>query len=92
MIEVVIRSALGSDLEDIRRCTKMAYSKYIERLNREPAPMHADFSTLIARGCVDIAMFKNTFAGYVVFYYQGDHAHLENVAVLPASSVKLVGT
>ncbi len=85
-IEVTIRSALESDLEDIRLCARRAYSKYIERMGKEPSPMHADFATRIATGCVDIAMCDGNFSGYVVFFYEGDHTLLESVAILPEYS------
>lgn len=45
--------------------------------------MHADFASLIDYGYIDVAILDSHFVGYVVFYPEGDHFHLENVAILP---------
>lgn len=91
MIGIEIRPALETDLAAIQLCARNAYAKYIERMNRDPAPIHADFASLIAKGCVDIAICDSQFAGYVVFYHEGGHTHLENIAVLPGYSGMGVG-
>lgn len=83
MVPIEIRIARDTDLEAIQLCARKAYAPYIMRMDREPAPMHADFTGQIAKGQVDIATCDSQFAGYVVFYANGDHIHLENVAVLP---------
>lgn len=88
---VQIRSAVEADLADIQSCARKAYAKYAGRMDREPAPMHADFASQIGKGCVDVATCESRFAGYVVFYPEGDHVHLENVAVLPEYSGRGVG-
>lgn len=83
MPSVQIRPAHESDLAGIQSCARKAYAMYIGRMDREPAPVHADFASQIARGCVDLATCDSRFAGYVVFYAEGDHVHLENIAVPP---------
>lgn len=62
-----IRAALATDMVDIQTCARMAYAKYIQRIGREPAPMHADFASQIDKGYIDVATFDLQFAGYVVF-------------------------
>lgn len=91
MIGIEIRPALETDLTDIQLCARNAYAKYIERMKRDPAPIHADFASLIAKGNVDIAIRDSRFVGYVVFYHEGSCTHLENVAVLPGYSGMGVG-
>ncbi|MFN3581324.1 MAG: GNAT family N-acetyltransferase [Pseudomonas sp.] len=91
MTAITIRPALETDLADIQSCARSAYAKYVERMNREPAPMHADFASQIAQGYVAVAACEEHLAGYVVFYYEGDHAHLENVAVSPEYQGRAVG-
>jgi ribosomal protein S18 acetylase RimI-like enzyme len=86
-----IREATLGDLDDVQACARDAYSKYIDRIGAEPAPMSADFGSLIARGRVHVAVYQGQFAGYVVFYPEGEHLHLENVAVLPARAGKGIG-
>ncbi len=63
-----IRTALVTDLTDIQSCARLAYSKYISRIGREPAPMHADYASLVGYGYIDVAILDSHFVGYVVFY------------------------
>lgn len=86
MTEFEIRPASEADLADIQACARQAYAKYIERMNQEPAPMHADFARQIANGWVEIAVGETGLVGYVVYYQRDDHVHLENVAVSPEFS------
>jgi GNAT superfamily N-acetyltransferase len=88
---IQIQLATQGDLECIAHCAREAYAKYVERMGCEPAPMHADFATLIDADQVYIARYENAFAGYIVFYSRCEHLHLENVAVLPKISGKGVG-
>lgn len=88
---VSIRPALETDLEDIRCCAQRAYAKYTARMDRRPAPMDAEFADQIAKGAVHVAKDESRFAGYVVFYPERDHIHLESVAVLPEYSGRGVG-
>ncbi|WP_325892431.1 GNAT family N-acetyltransferase [Grimontia sp. NTOU-MAR1] len=83
MTIIEIRPACGTDLTDIQSCAWKAYGKYVQRMDRDPAPMHADFESLIARGCVDVAIGDSLLVGYVVFYPERSHICLENIAVLP---------
>jgi hypothetical protein len=48
---------------------------YFDRMEKEPAPMNADFGSLIAQERVHVALYRGQFAGYVVFYPEGDHLH-----------------
>ena len=78
-----IRPAVPDDLRAIQACAHAAYEKYVARIGRRPAPMIADFQTLIAEGKVHVLDGPGGLAGFVVFYPRGDHMHLENVAVPP---------
>ncbi len=78
-----IRKAEASDLEAVRACAWAAYSLYVERIGREPAPMVADFAASINLGNLHLVEVGGAIAGVVVFYAHQDHVHLENVAVSP---------
>ncbi len=80
---ISIVRAQTRDLDDIERCARAAYAKYVARIGREPAPMVADFAAQIAAGQVWVATDQAGLAGYVVAYRRGDHMHLENIAVVP---------
>lgn len=86
MTTIEIRPACETDLTDIQSCARQAYEKYVSRMDRDPAPMHADFASLIAKGCIDVAISGSLLVGYVVFYPEDSHFSLENVAVLPECS------
>ena len=88
---VEIRKATLADLENIQSCAYLAYSKYVDRMKKEPAPMNADYAAQIENGAVDVAVVEHKFAGYVVFYPDGDHFHLESVAVVPEQSRRGIG-
>ncbi len=78
-----IRPAKMTDLRGIHGCAKAAYSIYVPRIGKRPAPMVADFERQIGDGIVHVLGSGRTVAGYAVFYARGDHVHLENVAVHP---------
>jgi GNAT superfamily N-acetyltransferase len=80
---VEIRLATQTELPFIESCAHRAYSQYISRIGREPAPMIADFKSMIERQEVHIAMYDERFAGYIVIRNHEDNLHLENVAVFP---------
>lgn len=86
-----IRLASTDDLLDIQFCAREAYAKYVERMDREPAPMVADFEQKLKSGHVYVAVFESSVAGFVVFYPEEKHMHLENVAVLPSYAGRGIG-
>ena len=78
---MVIRQASIADLAEIQQCAIEAYTKYVQRIGKPPAPMVADFENQIDRKQVWVALSDSGFAGYIVFYPVADSMHLENVAV-----------
>ncbi len=60
-------------------------------MDQEPAPMVADFAHQIGLGQIYVAFYDSSFAGYIVFYPEQGHLHLENVAVLPAQAGQGIG-
>jgi len=86
-----IRKANSDDLPFIKDCARQAYARYLERMDREPAPMVADFKQQISDGIVSVATHKHRLAGFIVFYIRTHHMHLENVAVLPEFTGQGIG-
>ncbi len=78
-----IRLAKMSDLRGIHSCARAAYSMYVPRIGRRPAPMVADFEQQIGKNIVHVLSNGRTIAGFAVFFPRDDHVHLENVAVHP---------
>ena len=81
--EFVIRQAASTDLSGILACVRAAYAPYIPRIGREPAPMHADYSRLVARGEVWVLDLAGTIAGVLVLVPEPAALLIENVAVHP---------
>lgn len=90
-MKVEIRTALETDMADIQLCAQLAYARYVQRMGKEPAPMHADVASQIAQGGVDVAISESRVVGYVVSYPEGNKFNLESVAVLPEYSGRGIG-
>jgi len=92
MQPIPIRPALAADEPAIRACAEAAYGGYVVAIGRRPAPMDADFAAQIAAGQVHVATdAAGALLGYVVFYPEGRHMHLEAVAVMPAAAGQGIG-
>ncbi|MDY0260371.1 MAG: GNAT family N-acetyltransferase [Desulfovibrio sp.] len=89
---ITLRKAEACDEAAIRDCAKNAFSGYIALIGREPAPMTADFAVQIASGHIHVAVNDNgVLLGYIIFFVQDGHMHLDTVAVLPAAAGRGIG-
>lgn len=88
---MAIRQATMHDVPNIECCAREAYGKYVERIGRKPAPMVADFSSLVNKGVVYVSVENSDLQGFIVFYPRDDRMHLENVAVAIASQGNGIG-
>ena len=79
----IIRQAEQEDQADIVACVQAAYSKYIERIGKKPAPMLADYNTLIAEEMVYVLADDKEIRGVLVMTPEGRGMFVENVAVDP---------
>lgn len=87
-----IRKATRFDIQEIETCAVAAYTLYVERIGREPAPMVANFAASIGKGHLYVAQEDCQIVGFVVFYPKQDHVHLENIAVTPRFQNRGIGT
>ena len=81
MAAEILRPADIGDREAIERLVEAAYSAYVERIGRRPAPMDADYAALIDDGLVTVADRDGAVVGVIVLVPMGDHLLVENVAV-----------
>lgn len=81
---IAIRQAQEEDQRAVVACVRAAYSKYIARIGKEPAPMLADYEALIARGNVYVIPDEAEVRGVLVMMPQGKSMFVENVAVHPS--------
>src|SRR4029079_14353843 len=78
-----IRRATTADLTEIRQLIADAYTKYIERIGRPPAPMTADYAAALRHSRVLVLASGKAIVGVSVTDDSGDHLLLETVAVAP---------
>ena len=79
-----IRRAVAGDVTAVRAVVEAAYALYVPRIGREPAPMTADYESLVAGGEVWVGETDGRVLGVLVIRASDDVLELENVAVDPA--------
>jgi ribosomal protein S18 acetylase RimI-like enzyme len=82
-VDFDVRIARPEEAPAIRDLARAAYSKYVERIGKEPAPMLDDYSRLVAAGDVWVARVGEVLVGLLVMRAQDGHLLVENVAVAP---------
>jgi ribosomal protein S18 acetylase RimI-like enzyme len=78
-----IRQATIRDTDTVRECVREAYSKYVERIGREPAPMLVDYEAAIVAGEAWVLVDGDETAGVLVMRPENGHLFVETVAVRP---------
>ena len=78
-----IRSANFADTSVVRDLVRASYSKYIERIGKEPAPMSDDYASLIGAGDVWVAVEGDEVLGMLVMQVVEEHLFVDAVAVRP---------
>jgi GNAT superfamily N-acetyltransferase len=81
--EPLVRLACSSDAEAVAGCVKAAFSLYIERIGKPPAPMLLNFPEIIAAGKVWVAVIAGQVAGVLVQYETETGFFIDTVAALP---------
>ena len=88
---LAFRPADAGDADAVLALIREAYALYLPRMDREPAPMTADYAALIAQGTVTLAHAGEALVGALICYPRGDHLHVETVAVAAAAQGQGVG-
>jgi ribosomal protein S18 acetylase RimI-like enzyme len=87
----VIRSATADDVARIRAIARAAYSHYVARIGREPAPMVADYEGEVAANRVVVIEVAEKVSGYMIAWPEHDAYFIDNLAVDPAAQGKGLG-
>jgi GNAT superfamily N-acetyltransferase len=74
-----IRLASESDVAAIHEVIAEAYAKYLDRMDRPPAPMTRDFTDLVAAGTTWVV--GEPVSGVITLLNTADSLLIENVAV-----------
>jgi len=91
MADRSIRPAERGDAAVVRDLVRMAYSKYVERIGKEPAPMLEDYDALIRAGEVWVWDEGGEVLGVLVMRSADDHLFVDNVAVAPGHQGRGLG-
>jgi ribosomal protein S18 acetylase RimI-like enzyme len=79
------RRAVPDDVTAVKAVVEAAYALYVPRIGREPAPMTADYASLVTAGDVWVGETDGHVVGVLVIRASGDALEVENVAVDPAA-------
>jgi ribosomal protein S18 acetylase RimI-like enzyme len=79
------KRATAADLPGIQQLMVDAYTKYIERVGRPPAPMTADYAAALDSSRVWVLRHRGAIIGALVTQDGGDHLLLETIAVAPSA-------
>src|SRR5215213_6449821 len=80
-----LRRATTADLAAIQHVITDAYTKYIERIGRPPAPMTADYAAVLEHSRVWVLEHGDAIVGALVTEDRADHLLLETIAVAPST-------
>ena len=92
MSESMMRAAVPDDVRAIEALVRSAYSKYIERIGKPPAPMNADYRQLVGEGDVWVLELDGDVVGLMILRSEADHLLVSNVAVSPAHQGRGLGS
>lgn len=86
-----IRPARASDIKVVLAIVTDSFTPYLERMDREPAPMLADYASHISAGNVWVAEADGQVVGVLVLLPAADHLLLDVVAVSPTAQGRGIG-
>ncbi|MFJ4353469.1 GNAT family N-acetyltransferase [Pseudomonas sp. NPDC089428] len=90
-LPLILRRAEPADVEAITGLVQAAYSPYIARIGKPPAPMLDDYRQVIADAEVHLALQGKRVAGVLVLERESGEMLLVNVAVLPECKGQGIG-
>jgi N-acetylglutamate synthase-like GNAT family acetyltransferase len=92
MSKSIMRAATPDDVPAIETLVRAAYSKYIERIGKPPAPMNADYGQLVDEGDVWVLELDGDVVGVMILKSEADHLLVSNVAVSPVHQGRGLGS
>ena len=91
MAEKSMRPAESEDAATVGELVRAAYSKYVGRMGKEPAPMLENHAALIRNGEVWVLDEGGEVVGALVMRPAEDHLFVDNVAVAPGHQGRGLG-
>jgi GNAT superfamily N-acetyltransferase len=87
----IIRPAEAAEAAAVSEVVKSAFSPYIVRMGRPPAPMLLDFPAVISAGQTWVAELEARVVGVLVQYETEEGFYIDTVAVSPELQGRGVG-
>lgn len=81
----VIERAKASDVPCIKSIVEAAYSKYIERMGKLPAPMTADYNKLFEAYDVYVLKINGEVIGSIILSTETDSIAINNLVLDPSA-------
>ena len=91
MAEKSVRPAEPEEAAAVGDLVRASYSKYVERIGGEPAPMLEDYAALVRAGEVWVLAEGGEVLGVLVMRPAEDHLFVDNVAVAPGHQGRGLG-
>jgi ribosomal protein S18 acetylase RimI-like enzyme len=88
---MTLRRAVEGDVAALTQIAEEAYAVYLPRIGRPPAPMVADYATVVREAETWVLDEQGEVVGFVVLEPNPDHLLLANVAVAPPVQGRGVG-
>ena len=73
MPEITLRKAKPEDLAFVSQCAEAAYSLYVDRIGKKPAPMVADFAAAERANQLEVMQAEDVPVGFCVSFPREDH-------------------
>jgi len=83
---------MPEDHEQVVACVDAAYQGYVADIGEKPAPMLADYASLIRAEAITIALSGDELVGLIVMWARPDHWYVDNVAVWPNQQNSGIGS
>ncbi|WP_226568936.1 GNAT family N-acetyltransferase [Mangrovibacter yixingensis] len=81
MLSPEIRPAQSSDVSAIEHIIDSAYSHYIERIGRKPAPMNCNYQEIVNSGDVWVLTNQGDVIGLIVLHCESNHVSVGSLAI-----------
>lgn len=82
-MELIVRQANAGDVPAVRQCVVQAFTPYIARIGRPPAPMLLDFEAHTRDRHVWVAEYENAIVGTLLQYETPTGFYIDTVACVP---------
>ena len=86
-----LRRAVSTDAPAIKDLSRVAYSKWVPLIGREPMPMIADYDRAVAKHIIDLREEAGQLLALIEMIPTADHLLIENISVRPDQQGKGLG-